>query len=78
MAKKVALLIGVSQYEAGLPPLLAAPNDVEAMQRVLQDPNIGGFDEVKPLIDPDPVTMQKAIGKLLRGCQREDLALVFF
>jgi uncharacterized caspase-like protein len=78
MPKKVALLIGVSQYEAGLPPLLAAPNDVEAMRRVLQDPKIGGFDEVNPLIDPDPVTMQIAIGKLLRGCKREDLALLFF
>jgi hypothetical protein len=78
MPKKVALLIGVSQYEAGLPPLPAAPNDVEAMRRVLQDPQIGGFDGVETLIDPDPVTMQKAIGKLLRGCQREDLALVFF
>jgi len=78
MPKKVALLIGVSHYEAGLPPLPAAPNDVEAMRRVLQDPNIGGFDEVQPLIDPDPLTMQIAIGKLLRGCQREDLALLFF
>jgi hypothetical protein len=35
MAKK-ALLIGVSQYEAGLPPLAAAPKDVAAMQRLLQ------------------------------------------
>jgi uncharacterized caspase-like protein len=78
MPKKVALLIGVSQYEAGLPALPAAPNDVEAMRRVLQDLNIGGFDEVETLIDPDPVTMQIAIGKLLRGCQREDLALLFF
>jgi uncharacterized caspase-like protein len=39
---------------------------------------MGGFDEVNPLIDPDPVTMQIAIGKLLRGCKREDLALLFF
>jgi uncharacterized caspase-like protein len=39
MPKKVALLIGVSQYEAGLPPLPASPNDVEAMRRVLQNLN---------------------------------------
>jgi hypothetical protein len=78
MPKKVALLIGVSQYEAGLPPLPAAPNDVEAMRRVLQDSKIGGFDEVETLIDPDPVAMQIAIGKLLKGCQKEDLALLFF
>jgi hypothetical protein len=48
MPKKVALLIGVSHYEAGLPPLPAAPNDVEAMRRVLQDPNIGGLMRCNP------------------------------
>jgi ribosome-binding protein aMBF1 (putative translation factor) len=78
MPKKVALLIGVSEYEAGLPPLPAAPNDVEAMQRVLQDPNIGGFDEVKPLIDPDPNAMRLAINRLFASCQKEDLAVLFF
>ena len=41
MAKKIALLIGVSEYGAGIPPLLSALNDVEAMERVLQNPNLG-------------------------------------
>jgi len=78
MPKKVALLIGVSQYEAGLPPLLAAPNDVEAMRRVLQDLKIGGFDEVEILIDPDPNAMRLAINRLFASCQKEDLAVLFF
>ena len=78
MPKKVALLIGVSQYEAGLPPLPAAPNDVEAMRRVLQNPNIGGFDEVETLIDPDPNAMRLAINQLFASCQKEDLAVLFF
>jgi len=32
---KVALLIGVSEYEPGLNPLPAATKDVEAMRKVL-------------------------------------------
>ncbi len=76
--KKVALLIGVSEYKAGLPPLPAAPNDVEAMRRVLQDPNLGGFDVVERLLNPDPIAMQDAIEKLFAECQKDDLALLFF
>jgi hypothetical protein len=78
MPKKVALLIGVSQYEAGLPALPAAPNDVEAMRRVLQNPNIGGFDGVETLIDPDPNKMRLAINQLFASCQKEDVAVLFF
>jgi formylglycine-generating enzyme required for sulfatase activity/uncharacterized caspase-like protein len=77
MAKK-ALLIGVSQYEAGLPPLAAAPKDVAAMLRVLQSPELGAFDEVKTLIDPDLEAMQTAIDLLFQGCQKGDLGLLYF
>lgn len=78
MPKKVALLIGVSQYEAALPPLPAAPHDLEAMRKVLQDPKIGGFNEVKTLINPDPNAMRLAINQLFASCQKEDLAVLFF
>ncbi|MEI6430369.1 MAG: SUMF1/EgtB/PvdO family nonheme iron enzyme [Pseudanabaena sp. ELA607] len=77
MAKK-ALLIGVSQYEAGLPPLAAAPKDVAAMLRVLQSPELGAFDDVKTLIDPDLEAMQTAIDLLFQGCQKGDLGLLYF
>jgi len=77
MAKK-ALLIGVSQYEAGLPPLAAAPKDVAAMERVLQSPELGAFDEVKTLIDPDLEKMQTAIDLLFQSCQKGDLGLLYF
>ena len=43
---KIALLIGVSEYEQGLNPLAAATKDVEAMKAILLDPNKCGFDEV--------------------------------
>jgi uncharacterized caspase-like protein len=77
MAKK-ALLIGVSQYEAGLPPLAAAPKDVAAMLRVLQSPELGAFDDVQTLIDPDLEAMQTAIDLLFQSCQKGDLGLLYF
>lgn len=75
---KVALLIGVSQYGPGFNQLPAAVNDVNAMQRVLQHPDIGDFDEVQPLIDPDPQEMGTAIENLFGNGKRDDLLLLFF
>jgi hypothetical protein len=75
---KVALLIGVSEYEIGLNPLPAALKDVEAMQRVLSDLEIGGFDEVKTLINPDPLAMQEAIENVFYPRRRNDLTLLYF
>lgn len=40
---KVALLIGVSEYEPGLNPLPSAVKDVEAVCEVLLHPEMGGF-----------------------------------
>ena len=34
---KVALLVGVSQYKSGFQPLPSAIEDIQAMQRVLQE-----------------------------------------
>ncbi|MDZ8080707.1 MAG: ABC transporter substrate-binding protein [Nostoc sp. DcaGUA01] len=75
---KVALLIGVSEYEPGLTPLPAAIKDVEAMQRVLENPEIGGFDDVTPLINPRRQAMEEAIETLFAGRQKDDLVLLFF
>ena len=75
---KVALLIGVSEYQAGLNPLPGAVKDVEAMQRVLKHPEMGEFDEVKTLTNPEPIAMQEAIETLFSGRAKDDLALLFF
>ncbi len=75
---KVALLIGVSQYGAGFNQLPAAAKDVEAMQRVLQHPDMGDFDKVQSLIDPDPQEMGTAIENLFGDGSRDDLVLLFF
>ena len=78
MPKKVALLIGVSECGDGIPPHSEASNNVAAMQRILQDPNLGSFDRVESLLNPDLKTMQKAIQKVFAKCGVDDLALLFF
>lgn len=75
---KVALLIGVSEYEPGLNPLPAAVKDIEALRRVLQNPEMGGFDEVQTLANPESHTMQYEIETLFDGRTKDDLVLLFF
>jgi uncharacterized caspase-like protein len=75
---KFALLVGVSEYEPGLNPLPAAVKDVAALQRILQDAEMGDFDDVKTLINPDPQAMQYAIETLFTGHSKDDLELLFF
>jgi uncharacterized caspase-like protein len=78
MFKKIALLIGVSEYGEGMTSLSAPLNDVEAMQQVLQDPKLGGFDQVEPLRNPDLIEMRKAIVKLFEKASNNDLVLLYF
>ena len=75
---KYALLIGVSEYGEGIPPLSAPPNDVKAMTKVLTNPAMGDFTEVVPLINPNSLSMRKAIQKLFKRAKREDLILFYF
>lgn len=75
---KIALLIGVSDYEPGLNSLPAAVKDVEVLQRILQDPELGNFDEIRVLTNPDPQTMQYEVETLFTGRAKEDLVLLFF
>ena len=77
---KVALLIGVSEYEPGLNPLPAAVKDLDAMREVLLDPEIGGFAEhdVTLLKNPDRQLVEESIYTLFSGRQRDDLLLLFF
>lgn len=75
---KIALLIGVSEYEPGLNPLPAAVKDIEALRRVLQDPDMGDFNELKSLKNPEPQTMQYEIEALFSERTKEDLILFYF
>lgn len=78
MPKKVALLIGVSESENQTAGYSKAINNVTAMQRVLEDQNRGGFDQVESLQNPSQETIQKAIEKVFAKCSGNDLALLYF
>lgn len=77
---KVALLIGVSEYEPGLNPLPAAVKDLDAVKEVLLHPEMGGFAEsdVTLLKNPDRQNMEVAIETLFSSRHRDDLVLLYF
>ncbi len=78
--KKLALLIGVSEYDYELNPLAGALKDVDAMQRVLQHPDMGDFspDNIKVLKNPQIPNMGMEIEKIFSNCQKNDLVLLYF
>jgi branched-chain amino acid transport system substrate-binding protein len=75
---KFALLIGVSEYSEGLLPIPSAIKDVEAMRRVLEHPDMGAFDEVTVLSNPNKGSIEKAVEDLFSNRQRDDLVLLYF
>ncbi|BAY32672.1 hypothetical protein NIES2107_45620 [Nostoc carneum NIES-2107] len=77
---KVALLIGISEYEPGLNPLPAAVNDIEAVRRVLVNPEMGNFAEenITVLANAERQKMEEAIEKLFVDRQKDDLVVFFF
>jgi hypothetical protein len=60
---RYALLIGISNYNAGLTPLPSAVKDVDALHQVLLNPEIGGFAEsdVKVLKDAEKTEIETEI-----------------
>ena len=77
---KVALLIGVSEYQPGLNPLPAAVKDVEAMRRVLVNPETGGFadEDITVLKNPQPQDIRNAVYNLFANRRKDDLVLFYF
>ena len=63
---KFALLIGVSEYQSGFSPLPTTVKDVEAIQEVLVNPEIGEFaaENVTVLKNPQKPDMEEAIHDL--------------
>jgi CheY-like chemotaxis protein len=77
---KVALLIGVGEYleDSGFKSLPAPPKDVLAMKRVLEHPEMGGFDEVTILVNPTQSEMAIKIETWLMERKSDDLAVLFY
>ncbi|ACC81713.1 protein of unknown function DUF323 [Nostoc punctiforme PCC 73102] len=77
---KVALLIGVSEYEPGLNPLPSAVRDVEAVCEVLLHSEMGGFaaSDITLLKNPERQIVEIAIETLFSGRHKDDLLLLYF
>jgi uncharacterized caspase-like protein/ABC-type branched-subunit amino acid transport system substrate-binding protein len=78
--KKIALLIGVSEYRTGFTPLPSALKDVDAMYSVLVDKERGEFleEHIICLKNPDRQSMEDAIHRLFNDRQKDDLVLFYF
>ncbi|MEM7793055.1 MAG: SUMF1/EgtB/PvdO family nonheme iron enzyme [Cyanobacteria bacterium P01_C01_bin.118] len=75
---KYALLIGISEYPDGLTNLPAAVEDVAAVERVLTDETLGGFDHVQALTNLPADQMTEEIELWFGDRKPDDLALLFF
>ncbi|MCL1495000.1 MAG: caspase family protein [Pseudanabaena sp. Salubria-1] len=77
---RYALLVGVSNYDADFTALPSAVKDVKAMQRVLLNPEIGGFfdSDVTVLVDCDRQAIERAVFRLFNDRKPDDLLLFYF
>ena len=77
---RYALLVGISKYPEALNPLPSAVRDVDALQEVLTNPEIGGFaeSEVEVLKDVDETAIRRGISRLFANRDRDDLLLFYF
>lgn len=73
------MLIGVSEYseDSDFKWLSAPIKDVEAMKRVLEHPELGGF-EVTTLINPNQSDMAVKIETWLMERNKDDLAVLYY
>ncbi|WP_008308339.1 SUMF1/EgtB/PvdO family nonheme iron enzyme [Leptolyngbya sp. PCC 6406] len=77
MGERRALLVGVSDYGEGFEPLPGSVLDVQAMTRVLSDPEGGAFD-VTSLENCDSETFRTHLEQFFQRGQSEDLLLLYF
>ena len=76
--RRSALVIANSEYEdADLRQLVAPARDAEALERVLGDPDVGGF-EVKTLLNRPALEVSLAIEKFFLNRKRDDLVLLYY
>ena len=79
MSRKVALIIGNSEFEDENLARLVTPNaDVDALAEVLRDPEIGAFDQVAALVNQPASMIRRAISAFFVGQRRDDLLLLYF
>lgn len=80
-SRKFAILIGSSEYPASngqLEPLPCATHDVHALESVLVNPKLGGFDKVETALDLPHHAAHRRIHEVVREAGREDQILIYF
>lgn len=79
MSRRIALFIGNSSYEdPRLTQLKTPAADVRELAATFRDPEIGGFDEVRELVDGSDAGVRRAIADLFARRHPEDLLLLYF
>jgi uncharacterized caspase-like protein len=77
--KRFGLLIGNSEYRNdSLRQLVALSADVESLAAVLRRPEIGGFDEVRMLLNAPRSEIEPAVQEFFEECDRDNLLLLYF
>jgi hypothetical protein len=79
MARKFALIVGNSEYEdSNLARLVSPVSDVRLLAGILEDPEIGGFDEVTSFVNESEMRVRRGIASLFVRKQPDDLLLLYF
>src|SRR5215813_9831563 len=79
MSGKFALIIGNTEYiDPRLAQLTAPGKDAEDFARVLQDPNLCGFDEVNVLSNQLSSSVIEAIDEFFDQKKPDDLLVLYF
>src|SRR5579862_1830991 len=78
-ARKLALLVGNSEYgDATFTKLNVPEADVGSLARLLSDPDVGGFDDVKTLINESCDNIRRATARFYWDKGRDDLLVFYF
>jgi ABC-type transport system substrate-binding protein len=79
MSRKYALIIGNTEYtDPGLAQLTAPGRDAEDFARVLDDREIGAFDEVSILLNEPEYVVREAIDDFFNNKKPDDLLVLYF
>src|SRR5574339_299629 len=79
MSTRLALIIGNTEYiDPGLAQLTAPGKDAEDFARVLRDPQLCAFDDVKVLLNQPSFTVGEAIDEFFDQKKPGDLLVLYF
>lgn len=74
-----AVLVAASRFEdPAFPPLQFAVRDAERLQAILEDPALGGFDQVAMLANPPGNVARIGLERMARACDPGDVLLFYF